>query len=216
MDKRAFFNLSYGVYIAGTMNEGKPTGCVANSAMQVTSTPATIAVSINHGNFTHDCIEKSGMFSLSIMPENTDASLIGRFGYQSGRDTDKYEGIDFQYVEGMPVISSSCGHFVCRVINKMESETHTVFLGEVISYDVLQEGTPMTYSYYHKVLKGSAPKSAPTYIDDEEALKDAPSNEKWVCSICKYEYNGDIPFEDLPDDYVCPICGMGKSAFSRE
>lgn len=216
MNNKAFYNLSYGVYIVGTMNGNDPVGCIANSAMQVTVEPATIAVSINHTNFTHDCVEKSGLFSLSIMPENTDGALIGKFGFQSGRDIDKYADTDYTMVEGAPVISASCGHFVCKVVGKLETATHTVFLGEVISYDLLEDSTPMTYAYYHKVIKGKAPKAAPTYIENEDFETESSGSGNWVCSLCKYEYDGDIPFEDLPDDYVCPICGMPKSAFEKE
>ena len=101
----------------------------------------------------------------------------------------------------MPVIADSCGYLVCKVINKMETATHTVFLGEVVAADTLKDGEPMTYSYYHKVVKGKSPKNAPTYIADEpEAVKE----EKWVCGICGYVYDGEIPFQDVPNQYVCP------------
>lgn len=214
MNNKAFFNMSYGVYILTAMDGDRPCGCVANSAMQITAEPATIAVSVNHGNYTHDLIEKTGLFGLNVMPETTDAGLIGTFGFQSGREVNKFDGVPYEIVGSVPVLQESCGHFVCRVIKTMETETHTVFLGEVLDYDVLNDAEPMTYDYYHKVIKGRAPKSAPTYIEKEDFSLDTKT--RYVCSLCKYEYDGEIPFEELPDDYVCPICGLPKSAFVAE
>ena len=95
MNKNVFRNLSYGVYVVSTWDDGRPTGCVANSIMQITSSPATIALSMNHDNYTNSCISESGHFAVSILSEKSDPSLIGRFGFFSGRDTDKFDGIDF-------------------------------------------------------------------------------------------------------------------------
>jgi rubredoxin len=89
----------------------------------------------------------------------------------------------------------------------METSTHTVFLGKVIDADVLKQEDAMTYAYYHKVVKGKSPKNAPTYIEETKA------EGKWVCSICGYEYNGEVPFEELPEDFVCPLCKQPKSRF---
>lgn len=213
INPNTYRNLSYGVYIISTMDGVRPTGCVANSAMQITSSPATIAVSINHDNFTNSCIEKTGKFTISILTEQSEPTLIGTFGFQTGKEIDKFEQVESIEVEGMPVIADSCGYLVCKVINKMETATHTVFLGEVVAADTLKDGEPMTYSYYHKVVKGKSPKNAPTYIADEpEAVKE----EKWVCGICGYVYDGEIPFQDVPNQYVCPICKQPKSVFVKK
>lgn len=166
MNNNVFRNLSYGMYIISTMDDGRATGCTANSAMQITSSPATIAVSINHDNYTNKCIKESGKFAVSILSENSKPLLIGTFGFSSGRDTNKFQDVDFKIVEGMPVIMDSCGYVVCKVINTMETETHTVFLGEVVEGDVLKNEPPMTYAYYHNVIKGTSPKNAPTYISE--------------------------------------------------
>ena len=163
MNPSAFYNLSYGVYVCTTWNEGKPTGCVANSAMQVTSEPATVAVSINHANFTHKCIEDCGYFALTVLSENVNPRLIGKFGFFSGRDKDKFEDVPYTVRGKLPVIDDGCAYIVCKVVNKMETSTHTVFLGEVLDCDLLKSEPPMTYAYYHKVVKGKAPKNAPTY-----------------------------------------------------
>ena len=214
INKNAFRNLSYGVYVVSTLDGDRPTGCVANSAMQITSEPATIAVSINHDNYTNACIEKTGKFAISILTEESDPGLIGIFGFQSGKDVNKFDGVEALEKEGLSVVADACSYLVCKVIDKMETATHTVFLGEVIAADVLREEEPMTYAYYHKVVKGKSPKNAPTYIAEEEET--VQKEEKWVCGICGYEYRGELPFDEVPEQFVCPVCKQPKSVFVKK
>ena len=211
MNKNAFRNLSYGVYIISTLDGERATGCVANSVMQITSSPATIAVSMNHDNYTNSCIKNSGKFAVSILTEESDPELIGRFGFQSGKEVNKFDGIEAITKEEISVIPDACGYIVCKVIDQMETETHTVFLGEVLDADVLKNEEPMTYAYYHKVVKGKSPKNAPTYIPEEKEEK--AEEEKWVCGICGYVYDGETPFEELSEDFKCPICKQPKDVF---
>lgn len=211
MNNIAFRNLSYGVYIISTWDDKRPTGCTANSAMQITSDPATIAISINHDNYTNQCIEKTGKFAISILGENSDPSIIGTFGFQSGKNVNKFDSVKYEIKGDMPILTDGCAYITCEVINKMETDTHTVFLGKVIDADVLSKDDSMTYAYYHKVIKGKSPKNAPTYIKEDTNTED--NKVKYVCSVCGYEYSGSIPFEELPDDYICPICGQPKSVF---
>ena len=216
MNTKIFRNMSYGVYIVGTMDGDRPTGCVANSIMQITSSPATIAASINHDNFTCQCIEKTGLFSFSIMSETSPADLIGTFGFQSGKDIDKFNKVDYEMVEGVPVIKNTCGYVICKVVDKMETSTHTVYLGEVVAAEVYENAAPeMTYAYYHKVIKGKSPKNAPTYLPEEDTtvVKDEAkeSTTKYVCQICGYVYEGD----SLPANFVCPICKQGADKFKK-
>lgn len=212
MDTNIFRSMSYGVYVVSAMDGDRPTGCIANSIMQITSSPATIALSINHDNYTNGCIEKTGIFAFSILAEDSDSGLIGNFGFQSGKDVDKFKSVDYEMVQGAPVVKNTCGYVVCKVINKMETDTHTVFLGEVIDggvYDGM--GDAMTYAYYHKVIKGKSPKNAPTYIP-EEAVKDTAEEKevKYICQVCGYVFEGD----PLPEDFKCPICGVGAEKFT--
>ena len=209
MDKRVFTKLSYGVYAVTTWDNGRPTGCIANSIMQITANPATVAISINHNNYTNQCIVQGGKFAVSVLTEKTDPSVIGTLGFFSGRDTNKFEKVAYELKEYMPVVSDACGYIVCNVINKMETETHTVFLGEVVAGEVLSEEEPMTYSYYHKVIKGKSPKNAPTYLPDEENKKE--KKRKFKCQVCGYVYEG----EELPADFICPICGVGADKFAE-
>ncbi|MBR4083426.1 MAG: flavin reductase [Lachnospiraceae bacterium] len=213
MNKNAFRQLSYGVYVVSTWDNGRPTGCTANSAMQITSEPATIAVSINHDNYTNKCIQESGRFAISILGEKSAPSTIGVFGFKSGRDNNKFDEVEMAVKGYMPVIADACAYITCEVVDKMETSTHTVFLGKVLDADILKEDDPMTYAYYHNVIKGKSPKNAPTYIAEESAV---PAKEKYVCSVCGYEYDGEIPFEELAEDYICPICKQPKSVFVKQ
>lgn len=212
MNPNAFRKLSYGVYVVSAWDNGRATGCTANSAMQITSDPATIAVSINHNNYTNRCIAESGRFAISILSEESEPSIIGAFGFQSGANVNKFDSVAYDIKGNMPVIRDSCAYIVCEVVNKMETDTHTVFLGKVVDADQLSDQEAMTYAYYHKVIKGKSPKNAPTYIPEEAA----PQKEKWVCSICGYVYEGEVSFEDLPADYTCPVCKQPKSVFVKK
>lgn len=216
MNTKVFHNLSYGVYVVSTLDGQRNTGCIANSIMQITSSPATIAVSMNHDNYTNSCISRSGKFAVSILSEESDPSLIGCFGFQSGRDVNKFDNIDFSVKEGLPVVNDSCGYVVCKVTDRMETSTHTVFLGEVIAADTIGSTPSMTYSYYHKVIKGKSPKNAPTYLPEENETAQSSAGDRWVCGVCGYVYDGETPFEELPDDYTCPVCKQKKEQFQRK
>ncbi len=211
MDQTAFYNLSYGVYLCTTWDEGRPTGCVANSAMQITAQPPTIAVSVHHDNYTNKCIRDCGYFAVAVLSETADPTLIGKFGFRSGRETDKFDGVPYAVRGKLPVPDGAMCWFACKVVDRMETATHTVFLGEVLDAENLSKGTPMTYAYYHKVLKGKTAEKAPTYVEETQE----GGGSRWMCKICGYVYDGETPFEELPDDWKCPICGMDKSYFEK-
>ncbi|GHU42913.1 high molecular weight rubredoxin [Clostridia bacterium] len=212
MNTTAFFDMSYGVYIVTSLDHGRPVGCVANSIMQITSDPATIALSLNHDNYTHSCVAETGQFAFSILSENTSPEGIRTFGFQSSRTTNKFAAVPHVTRSGLPIIKDSLGYAVCKVISTLETATHTIFLGQVIDADRFEAtAPPMTYAYYHSVLKGKTNKKAPTYqVPEPDAVSDeqvAPAKKtKWVCDLCGYVYEGDA----LPDDYTCPICGYDK------
>ncbi len=208
MDNKVLYDLSYGVYLTTTMDGERPVGCVTNSVMQITSNPMTLAVSVNHDNYTNGCMKKSGVFAVSILAQDSDASLIGTFGFQSSKTVDKFKDVPYEMVEGAPILTNTKGAIVCRIIDTMETATHTVFLGEVIDAKALNEGVPMTYAYYHQVIKGKSPKNAPTYQPEQEEAKPKIS---YKCMICGYVYEGD----PLPADFKCPICGVGADMFEK-
>ncbi len=212
MNTSTFRHMSYGVYVVTALDSGRPVGCVANSIMQISSAPATVAVSINHDNYTNRCIAKDGRFAFSILTEQTAPSIIGTFGFHSSKDTDKFSNIDYDMRHTLPIIKDSCGYVVCRVINTMETKTHTVFLGEVLDADVLDSSAPpMTYAYYHNVIKGKSPKNAPTYLQEDKPDPPPKKLGRWECQVCGYIYEG----ESLPKDFLCPVCGQGADKFMR-
>jgi len=183
-------------------------GCIANSVMQITSNPASIAISINHDNYTNKCIKQSNKFSISILNEQSNPNIIGNFGFTSSKDVDKYSEIDNQLVNDIPVIKDSNGYIVCEVTNILETETHTIFVGKVIASERYDDKEVMTYKYYHQVLKGKSPSKAPTY---QEEIAEEIKNNRWKCMICGYIYEGD----ELPLDFVCPICGQSREVFEK-
>lgn len=211
MDTAILTKLSYGVYVTSTMDGDRPTGCITNSIMQITASPATIAVSVNHDNYTNMCIQKTGKFAFSVLTENADSTLIGTFGFQSGATANKFDSVPFQMAEGVPVLKDGCGYVVCKVIDKLETATHTIFLGEVIDADLYNSDSPMTYAYYHQVVKGKSPKNAPTYLLETETPAPPSTTKKFVCQVCGYVHEGD----EFPEGFKCPVCGRDSDNFKE-
>ena len=205
MNKNVLRKLSYGVYVVSTKNGEKHTGCVANSIMQVTHD--TIAISINHENYTNKCIKETKKFGISILSVDVNDMIIPVFGFQSGKNVSKFDNIKAEEVQGIKVLKDSTGYIICDVVDKMETETHTVFLGKIVEGDILKDEIPMTYAYYHQVKKGTSPKAAPTFI--EENLPKEENKIRYKCEICGYIYEG----EDLPEDFICPLCKHGVADF---
>jgi len=166
MNIRALTKINYGLYIVGSTNGSRINAQCANTVFQITSEPVRIAICINKQNLTHEYIVKSGAFSVSVLSQETPFKFIGRFGFRSGRDFDKFEGIDYKIGKtGSPIVLDyTLAYMECKVVKSMDIGTHTLFVGELIDADILKEGTPMTYDYYHKVVKGKEPETAPTFI----------------------------------------------------
>ncbi|NLI62199.1 MAG: flavin reductase [Methanosarcinaceae archaeon] len=225
MDRKVFRDLSYGMYIiAGEKDDGSFAGCVVNTVIQVTSDPAMITVSVNKDNYTNKVIKDSKKFTVSILSESTSVETIREFGFKTSKDVNKFENVKYELEEtGIPIINDGiCGWFSCELVDFKDLSTHTVFFAKVIDGQKTPEqnpGNPMTYAYYHNVIKGKAPKNAPTYQapekENEEEASVSGKNYRYVCNVCGYEYEGETPFEDLPDDWACPVCGEPKSSFSK-
>lgn len=165
MNKNVLRKLSYGVYAVSTLDGERATGCIANSIIQVTYD--TVAVSMNHENFTHECMQKTKKFAISILGEDADNNTIAFLGFQSGQDRDKFTHIETFKKDGLSIIKNSVGFLICEVVDQLDTETHTIFIGKILDGDVLDESKiPMTYDYYHRVKKGNSPKKAPTYISE--------------------------------------------------
>ncbi|MBR1617657.1 flavin reductase [bacterium] len=200
-------NLSYGVYVVSTCDDTKSTGCIVNSIMQVSKD--TLALSVNHQNYTNQCIKKHQKFAVSILSQDVDDNIIPIFGFQSGKDCDKFKDIEKINIQGIDIIKNSIGYLICETINSLETESHTLFLAKILDGDIIEPKTPMTYAYYHEVKKGKSPKTAPTYIEEKIDTTELV----YRCKICGYLYKGDITKE--PDSYICPICKKPKEFFEK-
>lgn len=224
MNKKALHKISYGLYVVSSMKDGRYNGQIANTVFQITSDPVMIAVSLNKQNLTHEYVAHSRKFSVSVLAQDTPLKFIGRFGFKSGRDINKFEGVNYREgVTGVPiVIDHAVAYLEAEVVSSIDVETHTIFIGKVVDSDVLLEEPPMTYDYYHKVKRGTAPKTAPTYIG--EVKQEKKTYKKYRCKVCGYVYDPELgdasqnikagtPFEELPDDWTCPVCGASKDDF---
>ncbi|MDO9534736.1 MAG: rubredoxin [Bacillota bacterium] len=227
MNSKALHKLSYGLYIVTSMKDNAFNGQVANSVIQISSDPASLVVSINKKNLTNEFIKSSKRLAVSVLSQEVPLSLIGRFGFKSGRDIDKFAGVNYMLTGGgLPYIAEfSLAYLEAAVIDEMEASTHDLFLCELTGAEVLNEGIPMTYAYYQQMKRGSAPQNAASFAPDAKERRN--KMDRYVCSACGYVYDpevgdpeNDIPpntsFEDLPDDWTCPVCGVGKDEFEKE
>ncbi len=227
MNLAALFKLSYGVYIVTSTNgSDKINGQIANTAIQTTSEPPGVSVTINKNNLTHAYISQSGVFAVSVLERDTPLHFIGQFGFKSGRDIDKFENVNYKKGEtGAPVVTDhTVAYYECKVVSQHDVGTHTIFVGQVVAAEILTDSEPMTYAYYHQVKRGTTPKNAPSYVEVKKEEK--TKMDKYECTVCGYTYDpaeGDpdsqvpagTPWEKLPDNWVCPICGAGKSDFKK-
>lgn len=211
IDKQVFRNISYGMYLVTTNNK-KKNGCIINTLTQITSENPIISISINKNNFTNNEIKESKKFAVSILSIDTDSEVISNFGYKTGNEVDKFESVEYEEISNLPVITKNMvSYLICEVINVIDCETHDIFLGRVIETKNINNIEPMTYKYYHEVRKGTSPKNAPTFI--EEKKEDA-----YRCPICGYIHDNakeEIKFEDLSEDWVCPLCKAPKKVFEK-
>ena len=230
MDSNVLHNLSYGMYIVSSSKGDLLNGQIANTVFQITSEPVTIAISINNKNLTHEYIQSSSRFSLSILDEKTHLAFIGKFGFKSGRSADKFRDTKFiKLASGCPVVvENALCYLEAKVVKSLDCFTHTLFIGEMTDSKMLKTGRPMTYDYYHQEKRGTTPSSAPTFIKSETpTAKKEAIMQKYRCVVCNYVYDPAIgdpdggiqpgtPFEKIPDNWVCPICGADKSQFEKE
>ena len=230
MDPNVLHNISYGMYIASSNKGELLNGQIINTVFQITSEPVTIGISVNNKNLTHEYIESSQRFSLSILDQTTPLSFIGKFGFKSGRTENKFKDTNFiKLASGCPVvIDNALCYIEAKVVKKLDCFTHTLFIGEMTDSRMLKTGKPMTYDYYHQEKRGTTPSSAPTFIRDEVlGAKREVTMQKYRCLVCNYIYDpavGDpdsgikpgTAFEKIPDNWVCPVCGADKSQFVKE
>ena len=206
INTKAMYKLSYGLFVCTAVRNGRMNGCITNTAIQVASEPNRISVAVNKGNYTHDMIMETGKCNISIISIDASFDLFKHFGFQSGRDIDKfadYPTDNYKIADnGIPYITSGTNaYFALKVDSTVDLGSHTLFICEPEFMTVLSDTSSCTYEYYQSDIK---PKP--------QAVGTTPKGETiWRCRICGYEYVG----EELPDDFVCPICKHPKEDFEK-
>lgn len=234
MNLQTFTKISYGLYIVSSKKGDKLNGQIANCGMQITAEPIAMAITINKQNLTHEYIKDSKVFTISILSQAATLNFVGQFGFKSGRAIDKFKDVKYKVGNtGAPVVlDNTVGYIECELTNSVDVGTHTIFLGKAVAAEMISDAEPMTYDYYHKVIKGKTGKNSPTYFKAEKKPTQAGVNPdkkemtKYRCTVCDYIYDPEIgdpdsgikpntPFDELPDDWVCPVCGVGKDKFEK-
>lgn len=201
MNNNAMFKLGYGLYVITSNVNGYNNGCIVNTVIQVTTTPNRISVTINKDNKTHDMIKDSGKFNVSVLSENAPFDLFKHFGFQSGKNVNKFaDYTDYKTsANNIPYITQgSCAFLSATVYSCVDLGTHTMFIANVVDGEIISDNEPVTYSYYHKNIK-----SKPQKVE-------VKAQSAYRCKICGYIHEG-----ELPDDFVCPLCKHGASDFEK-
>ena len=199
MNTNALFKIGYGLYILSANEQGKDNGCIINSVVQVTSNPCRLAVCVNKNNYTCGMIQRTRKFNLSTLAEGVNFEVFKNFGYQSGRNTEKFT--NFPYTKRTPngvlyVTQNTNSYFSAWVEQEIDLDTHIMFIAQLVEAEVLSENPTVTYDFYQNHIK---PKPQPT------------NKKGWRCKICGYIYEGEV----LPSDYICPICKHGVADFEK-
>jgi len=231
MDAQAFFRISYGLYIVSSRKGDLYNGHISNTVFQVSAEPALFAIATHRDNLTTEYIRSSKVLSISVLQQDVDLQFLGPWGFKSGRDTNKFKGTAYKIgVTGAPIVLDKAIAFIdCTVKEEIDTGSHIMFIGEAVDAAVLDNNAPpLTYAWYRNVIKGISPEHAPTYTGQGEIPDAGPAGgqemRKFKCLVCGFIYDaaeGDpaknIPpgtaFEDLPDDWTCPVCGVGKEEF---
>ncbi len=201
MNKKAMYAISYGLFVVTARVGSKDNGCITNTVAQVTSEPNRVSVAVNKANYTCGMIQESGVFTASVISKAADFSLFKRFGFQSGRDVDKFEGFDAvqRADNGTLIVTEGTNAWISAKVEQMiDLGSHMLFIGTVTDMDVISDVPSATYTYYQEHIKPK-PEAKPK------------GKTVWRCKICGYEYEG----EELLDDFICPICKHPASDFEK-
>lgn len=204
MDKKAIYNLTYGLFVLTAREEEKDNGCIINTAIQSASLPLSISISVNKCNFTHDMILKTKKFNISTISVDATFDLFKHFGFQSGKDIDKFLNFEnkIRSNNGLYYINKGINSYISVDVTEMHDlGSHTMFIGTISDMEVLSNSPSMTYSYYMDSVKPKPEKVGLT--SDGKTI--------WRCRICGYEYVG----EDIPENFICPICKHPSSDFEK-
>lgn len=219
----ALFKISYGLYIVSSGSKDYGNGFVSNTFFQVSSDPPKFAACCNKENHTAEVIAENGTFSVSVLSSEAAAGTIGTFGFKSGKNINKMEGMDLKYAKnGVPIVlNDAISYLVCKVVETYDVGSHLMFIGELLESEVLDPSKEaLTYLHYRQVKKGIAPKNAPTYVDKSKLEPKAAEGSfaRYECAACGYIYDEEKEgkkFDELPDDWLCPVCGSDKDDFYK-
>lgn len=201
-DIKALFNIGYGLYVLTTNDGVRDNGMIVNAVMQVTDAPLRVAVTVNKKNYSHDSVMSSGKMNICCLTESAPFKVFENFGFKSGRDTDKFADCTPPRSEnGLVYLPKHINSFISlEVWQYVDLGTHGMFICDVTEARVVGDGSTMSYSYYHKQVK---PKPSQKPAEKKSA--------GWVCTVCGYVH----PEDELPDDFVCPLCKHGREVFER-
>lgn len=213
MDMQAFFKLSYGLYVISARWEEKDYGCVVNTLQQVTAEPPMLSVAVNKNSVTAKAILSSGHFCGVALTEKADLTLIGAFGFQNSEAVDKFAPFATDRDKnGVRYLTEKvAARYSCAVTDTLDLGTHLLIVGRVEEAKILGDDPVMTYDYYHRVVKGGTPPTAPSYKGEAKADPAPGKSGRWRCKICGYIYEG----ESLPADFICPICKRPADQFEK-
>lgn len=189
--------ISQGMYVLTT----KGGGCVVDSISQISmGDNPLITVAVMKKNYTNELLKNNSKFAVSVLANDVNPEIIKTFGFNSARDINKFENIETEKVLDENIIKDSIGYMVCEIVDSIDNETHTLFIGRIIEADKFNDKKEMTYGYYQE--------------NKEELLKvkTDKGNTAWVCTVCGYVYYG----EEVPEDYTCPICGVDRTLFKKQ
>ena len=206
IDNNALMNIGYGLYVLTACEGDKDNGCIINVVAQLTSNPTRMLISVNKNNYTHDMIVNTHKFNVSLLTEETPMRVIQHFGFQSGKDVNKFEKCDIvqRASNGIYYIPKYTNSFISgKVVETNDLGTHTLFLAEVTEAVKIGDAPSLTYAYYQKNIK---PTMARPVVETETKVT------RWVCKVCGYVYEG----ENIPDDFICPWCKHGKEEFEKQ
>lgn len=202
MNKKAMYKLSYGLFVLTSALEGKDNGCIINTASQVTSEPNRISIAVNKANYTEELIRKSGRFNISVLSKKADFDLFKRFGFQSGRNTDKFA--DFleckRSENGLYYVTAGTNAYLSATVKQaIDLDSHTLFIASTDDMEILSDTSSATYAYYQ------------SHIKPKPEQPTSSGKTVWKCAVCGYTYEG----EELPTDFICPLCKHPASDFEK-
>ncbi len=202
IEKEAMYKISYGLYMLTTTDGEKQNGCIVNTVSMITDNPKRIVVFVNKSNYSETLLKKTGVFNVSVLTESAPFEIFKRFGFQSGKDVDKFEGASYPVSENGLYYLPDCANAMmsAKVVDSYDYGTHTLFVAEVTEAKTLSNEKSTTYEYYQSNIK---PKPA-AKVEENKGV------EKWVCKVCGYTHEG-----ALPDDFICPWCKHPASDFEK-